>query len=458
MQIKSKRNFFLLTFLVVIKFSYIYLNVLMLPDLWQTFDFDRKIDLTNILFEMVFYLICLGVYSKFYRRGNAICFLMTVLFCIYFIPINSTMSLSSYSIEYFVSVNIYCILLFYLLGKLAQKSEKEERILGGFFDNSKGLLTAFRVVTIVTCFLTFGYVYIISGEINFTKVFQEETYDVRAQLADFYMDNTDGMLAYMMLIWSAFYSMVLIIGLYLAIVYKHYLDSLLILITYFALYTLSMEKSLLMKPIIAIFISFMVRKKKLNQVSELFIGGFVLLMIISIIEYIVAKESVIYTLIIRRIAYMPSYLTHVYYDFFNAHDKVWFTRDVFQLDKIVNLIYSGRYSTGIVQTIAEEVYGGGIPSPNTGLFAEAFAQAGYLGVLIFPPIVVLAFKYLYKCSRNFGIGASMVILAQFALSMISIQLLWSRAVVQILIFVLFTLVMMKMAPNKKYIFRSKKTI
>ena len=68
---------------------------------------------------------------------------------------------------------------------------------------------------------------------------------------------------------------------------------------------------------------------------------------------------------------------------------------------------------------------------------------------IFPPLVVLSFKYLHKCSKNFGAGASMVILAQFALSMTNIQLLASRTVIQILLFLLLTLLIKKFAPKQR---------
>lgn len=450
MQSLSKKNTTLLLFLmVIIKALYIYLNVLMLPDRWQVFDFDRNIALSNLLIEAVFYFPVLAIYLKFYQKGNPISFLATILFCVYFIPNNSCMSLSSYSMGYFTAVNVYCLFLFIFIGKLTLKVEKEEQSERDYLNSNKTFQTTFRIVTIVTCVLTIGYVFLIDGGLNFSKVFEEDMYDVRAQLAEFYMQNTDGLLAYIMLIWTAFYSLVLIMGLYLALVNKHYIDALFILFTYCALFTLSMEKGLLMRPVIAIFLSILTRKGKLNSASELFAFGFALFMLVSGVEYFSNKESVIYSVVIRRISYMPAYLTHTYYEFFDVHDKVWFTRDLFQLEKFVRLIYPGSYSTGIVQTISEEVFDNGIPSPNTGLFAEAFSQTGYWGILIFPPIVVLAFKYLNKCSSNFGVGASMVILTQFALSMTNMQLLSSRTVIQILLFLLLTLLIKKSAPKQR---------
>ena len=436
---RIKRN--MLIILCSIKVLYIYLNVLMLPEYWSLFPFDRNINLSFVIIEFVFFFIGLRIFLSFYKQGNPISFLSTILICLYFIPNNSCMTLSGYDFVYYLLVNSFCFILFFLLGLLSKHIEKKKYISNSLFENSATLRNTFRFITILTCFLTIGYVYLIGGGINISKIVQEDTYDVRAQLADFYMKNTDGLLAYIMLIWTAFYTIVLILGLYLALVYKHYLDVIFILFTYLALYTLSMEKSLLMKPIIAIFVSIIARKRKLIYSNETFTLGYVGLMIISWVEYLFREESVIYTVLIRRVAYMPAYLTHVFYDFFDTHEKYWFTRDFFQLEKLVRTVYPGHYTSTIVQTISEEIYDGGIPSPNNGMFAEAYAQAGVWGIFIIPPLICIAFKYLYKCTKNFGVGASMVVLAQFALSLISVQLLSPRNVVQILIFIILTMLL-----------------
>lgn len=431
--------------LILVKILYIVSNVLLLLELWQRFDFDRNINLSGLYIESVFFMIGLWLFLKYYIKGNPISFLVTFIFCLYFIPNNSCISLSDYKILYFIEVNTFCIILIWLLGRLATKLKNKDYIRQELFETSKSFRTVFRVITLITCVLTLGYVYIINGEIDFSKVFQEDTYDIRAELAEFYMNNTDGILAYMMLLWTAFNSTVLIIGFYISLRYKKILDVIAILIAYFALYTLSMEKGIIMMPLIAIFVSFF--KNRLKNVCELFVIAYLSMLIITCLEYAFSEESVVYTLVVRRVAYMPAYLTHTYYDFFSTHAHYWFTRDVFQLEKLVRIIVPPAYSEGIVKVISDYCYDGGIPSPNTGLFAEAYAHCGTWGIIIFPPIVALVFKYVYKYSMVFGAGASIVILSKIALDLINVQMLSSRSVIQIL-FLLLTIALIKILAKK----------
>lgn len=132
---------------------------------------------------------------------------------------------------------------------------------------------------------------------------------------------------------------------------------------------------------------------------------------------------------------MPQYLSHAYYEFFNTHDKVWLTRDFFQLEKLVRMVYPGSYEHGAVTVISENCFPG-IPSPNTGLFAEAFLQMGYWGIIVFPAIYAYIFKVYYKASLLFGEGAPQVLLVGFFLSLINIQLLAPRGILVVLVFLL----------------------
>lgn len=55
------------------------------------------------------------------------------------------------------------------------------------------------------------------GSISLSGVFSEDIYDSRAALAEFYVQNTDGAIAYLMTIWGAIYASMLLIGLYLSL-------------------------------------------------------------------------------------------------------------------------------------------------------------------------------------------------------------------------------------------------
>ena len=437
--IKNKAHYIILV--ILIKIMYIYLNVLMLPEEWASFDFDRNIQISNLIWEIPIFCILLITYLKYLRPGHPISFAITVLFCIYFIPSNSCLVLSDYNILYYLSINIFNILLIIFLGK-ASFNIKLQNIESKYdeidFQKNKNLNRILRYLTIFTCFGVIAYVYFIGGGIDLSQIFNEDIYGRRAALADLYLMHTDGLIAYIMVFWTAFYSTMLIVGLYISIQNKRYLDVILCLFAYLVLFSFDSQKSILLKPVIAFYIFFLYKRDKLYKVEYVFLIGYFFLCCFSLLEYVSNNESSIYTIVIRRITYMPQYLSHAYYDFFEAHDKLWLTRDFFQLEKIVRLFISSPYQHGAVTIIRDNCFPG-IPSPNTGLFAEAFAQLGYIGVFLMPVVYAYLIRIYYKYSIVFGKGGSNVLLASLALSLTNIQLLAPRGILIVLIFMLVSI-------------------
>lgn len=424
--------------LLFIKLLYVYLNILMLPEEWTKFDFDRNIHIANILYEFIPFIIGIVILLKYLKPGHPISFVAIVFFCMYFIPSNSGLSLSDYDMGYYICINTFDILLLYFLGKIVWNKDVisvENQFESFSSDSNVRLQRTLRYLSLTTCLGVVAYVYFLSGSISLSGVFSEDIYDRRAALAEFYVQNTDGAIAYLMTIWGAIYASMLLIGLYLSLKNKHYVDVVIFVFTYLVLFSLLTEKSVLFKPIIAVFIYILYRSKKIQKAEYLFILGYLFLCVISLIEYYIENESVVYTLVLRRMTYMPQYLSHAYYEFFNTHDKVWLTRDFFQLEKLVRMVYHGSYEHGAVTVISENCFPG-IPSPNTGLFAESFLQMGYLGIIVFPAIYAYIFKVYYKASLLFGEGAPQVLLVGFFLSLINIQLLAPRGILVVLVFLL----------------------
>ena len=424
--------------LLLVKFLYVYLNVLMLPDDWISFNFDRDIHLENVLIEIVSLAIAMGVYLKYLRPGHPLSFVATVFFCMYLIPANSSMSLSNYDFLYFASINLFNILFVYFLGRIANSSEiaNIELLYGSQTDFANQRLNkTLRYLSLFTCLGVIAYVYFLRGTISLEGIFNDDLYDRRAIVADLYLQNTDGAIAYLMTIWGAFYASMLLVGLYLALKNRYIYDIVLFVFTYLVLFSFLTEKSILFKPIIALFVYLLFRTQKLIKAEYLFLAGYIGLCVVSLLEYYIGKESVVFSVVLRRMTYMPQYLSHAYYEYFSMHDKMWLTRDFFQLEKIVRLVIPSSYQHGAVTIISENCFPG-VPSPNTGLFAEAFVQLGYLGVFVFSWLFAYVFKVYYKASLLFGTGAPHVLLCGLFLSLINIQMLAPRGILVVLIFLL----------------------
>lgn len=432
--------------LLLVKFVYIHLNILMLPEIWVNFYFDRNVCLPNIIYELIFFFVYIFVYLHYLRKNSPISFISTVLLCLYIIPSNSTMVLSDYDFTYFFSSNLYNLLLLIFLGKTACSLKNTNAKDGESFWKNEKLQKSIKYVTRITCLGIIFYVYFLQGTISISNIFESDIYEQRAVVADLYLQNTDGFIAYLMTIWKAFYNSMLIIGLYTSFRNGKIYDIALCIFTYLVLFSFESQKTLLFKPIIAIFIYFLARKSKLEKANSYFLFGYIFILCISYVEYYTNSNSIIYSVIIRRIAYMPQYLSHAYYEFFLANDKMWLTHDFFQLEKIVRIFYSGTYNHGIVAVISENCFPG-VPSPNTGMFAEAFSQLGYLGILVFPYIVAKMFGILNKYATYYGEGTPHVLLASLLISIINIQILAPRGILIVLLFILITYIIKKSSFN-----------
>ena len=155
------------------------------------------------------------------------------------------------------------------------------------------------------------------------------------------------------------------------------------------------------------------------------------------------ENSFLFKLVVSRMSYMPSYLNHVYYDFFDVHSKIWFTSDFFPLDKFVSMVLPAPYPQGMVNTISVQVFNETIPSPNTGLFAEAFAQMGYLGIFVFPFIVSFVAIFYTNYSSCYGYAGALILLSSFGMGLTNTALFSTMGMVRILIFVLITWLLVK---------------
>ena len=155
----------------------------------------------------------------------------------------------------------------------------------------------------------------------------------------------------------------------------------------------------------------------------------------SLVEFYNNGESLIFNIVIRRMFYLPSYICSQYYDFFSQNEKLWLRQDAFFVQNIFQRISERPYPYGATKVISEKVYEGCIPSPNTGMIAEPYAQFGILGIFIFPFIIYFIFKYLYHYSSVLGIGAMFVVMFKFYGNLHSMFILTPGSVVAMLVFI-----------------------
>lgn len=431
---KFRTKIFMFFALLAIKLLYLFSVEALLPNFYLAWSFDKNVNFDYLYIELIVFAIVSLIYLHYYKRNCSYSFLSTLLFIMFFVPVNSGLVLSNNDPLYYFLINIYALILIIVLGVFAQKDKREiNKFQVRNIFNSKNRMMAVRVVLLLICLLEILYDYSYNG-LDFSQIFSD-MYDTRGDYTEFVAGNENSLMGYFILILRGITTWTIPIYIYLSIKENHIFDVALGIFCLLADFAVSMEKSTLLILAIIIFIFFLEKTKKMDRISEYTIFSFLGLFVVIFIEKAFTNESFLFSLLIRRMLYIPSYLNSKYYEFFSISDKLWFRQDIFLIQNILSRIIPPSYTHGGTIIISENVFDGILPSPNTGLFGEGYAQMGVLGVFIFPFIVAYIAKLLKNTSEYYGDAASLFVMAKFALKSLSVFLLPSFTSVGILSFI-----------------------
>lgn len=437
--------------LILIKILYIATTASMLPQNYLIWPFDKRVALNLIFFELIPFFVCLFIFMLAFQSSDLICFFSAMLFIVAFIPSNSTLSLSGYSINYYVLTQMYYILFFFALLVVSRKASvhtSNERFEIDSLYTNKRLLTVVRISMVIVCLLLITYVYLYNG-LDFSGLFgNKDMYETRADYADYIAENTGGIISYLYIVINGLFGWLMPVFLYYSLISKKKLDIFLCIFTYAAYYTISMQKGILMIIPVILVIAYLHHNMSFSKITGTLTKMFVLLFLITILEYVIRGESFVYELIIRREFYIPSYMSEKYYSFFCGNTKEWFTQDAFLIQNILRGLLGSAYPSGATSLISQSYFQGLLPSPNTGFFAEAYSQCGALGALIFPFIYTYVVTKVRKIADWYGDGVVAILLVKLFLSMNNVFLLTSSSVIGIILFVIITW-LLKYFSNRK---------
>ena len=429
--------------MLLIKVFYLLIIDEQLPEDYMLWTFHKDVHFEKVPFELFFFFVALFTYLKLYKR-NFFGIFMTLVFVISFVPANSGLSLSNDSYDFYILNNLYAYFLIMVTGLLCVRYKQTGEIKGFDINNvfsRKKNLNTFRVFLLLFVGIVLYRVYLING-LDIGKIFVSQMYDVRAEYAETYSSQTNTMFSYLSIIIGSFSSWFVPIYLYISIRRKMTIDIIVGLFVLLALFSVSMQKSTLFILVVVVYVAWASKKQWLSSFAEHFIYAIAALFIISFIEYSLYGESIIFSMVIRRIFYVPNYMINIHYEFFSDHPKLGFTQDCFFVQNILQRIVPREYAFESVKVISENCFDGLLPAPNAGLFAEAFAQLGIIGLFVFPFIHIGIVRYVVKYTSWYGMGISIIILVKLYLSMMSVYILASAYSVGILIFI-FTSIFIK---------------
>lgn len=426
--------------LLLLKLTYIYMVIKLLPEDYMLWSFRKDIHVSNIVFELLPFSIALFIYLRMYRH-NAISVFCTMLFMVAFIPANSGLTLSNDPLDFYLQINVYLILLLYLLGRYSVREGnldyqgQQNNIL---FKNKQK--KKFRYIIIIALLVEIYQIYQYNG-LNILSIFSSVMYDVRADYAESFAEKTGSLFTYLTIILRAFTNWLLLIFLYYSIIKKNVVDVFFCIFVVLAIFSMQMMKSTLFVLVVVLYAAWATLKNKLNNISEVLITSIFIFFVLAFVEYSLCETDVIFNVVIRRLFYVTDYMEYCHYEFFSTHHKLWFTQDFFGVQNVFSHIFGRFYTRESVGVISDNCFEGLLPAPNSGLFAEGYAQLGYLGTIIFPFIHAKLIYWVYTVSSNYGHGAAFIIMVKLCLSMLSIYIFASAYFVPLLIFASVTYIL-----------------
>lgn len=142
--------------------------------------------------------------------------------------------------------------------------------------------------------------------------------------------------------------------------------------------------------------------------------GISLLGFFSVLEYKIFETFYISAIVIRRVMFVPQSLNIRYYDFFSTH-----TPDYFRLSLFKYIGFESPYNSSLGALIGSYYSGNNNLNANNGLFSDAYANFGTIGILIMPLLLILLLKFIDVLSNGLTVDAILGAIITFTVSLIS---------------------------------------
>lgn len=239
------------------------------------------------------------------------------------------------------------------------------------------------------CFFMVAYLffwYIVSGaasnfNLDLSKVY--EFRDENAKLTNF------GILSYLNSWVIGVFNLSLIA--YALLKKKYILLSILILVQIF-FYGVSAHKAVLFTPLVIYSIYFYLSRTKSMATVPI---AFSSMIVVCMAFYFYNDNTILGSLFIRRVFFVPANLTFVYFDFFSNNSFAYWTNSF-------SFMGSAVYPEGIPSAVGMYL---GIEDlrANNGFISSAFAQAGVFGVFIYAILMIFILKIIDQLSEDIGV-------------------------------------------------------
>lgn len=283
------------------------------------------------------------------------------LYMIRVVPMTSFIAFMPQDNLYLIYNVLYWILLFLIIEKIPYKRLR-----------NKGSIFAVYFVTIISIFAVLW----VSGYYAHFRLHLSlmDVYDLRDNARTFKIPL---LLDY---IWAATYNIIPILIVYFIVNKKFSIAALLIFVGILN-FSINGSKSAFFKILFCLFL-FLFHKKNIRKAI---LPLFVFISVLTVGAYLFLNDVFLSTLITRRVFFVPNQLDTFYYDYICKHVPLYFNTEEF--GKLTFLI--GEDSFNMFDMRA-----------NNGLFSDAYANLGPIGVFVFPIILGIFLNFFCSVCRK----------------------------------------------------------
>jgi hypothetical protein len=333
--------------------------------------FTLSLSWENVLFSII--LILITVYLMPVATFRASDLLVQIWYLIGYIPILLFYMLNGEEINYVIFVSIcFGILIFFQRNSFTFKIPNLKQAYLGYL-----LILFILVYTYGVLISSHGFVF------NLSIL---DVYDIRSEYVGF--ASVYPFLSYFV-VWQGY----VINPMLLSICLKHrkYLLSTIVLLLFFLLFSITGFKNLLTGAFFVVLILFFIKRQ--NSLSLLSSGLSLLVVGSGVITELTGRIEFV-SIAARRLFFLPARLNFIYYEYFSVNPKTNLGYSIFS--SFVDYPYELPPS-GIIASYLDPSKNSGA---NAGFLADAYANFGFVGMVVFTLILVLMLRLMDSISKG----------------------------------------------------------
>lgn len=366
--------------------------------------FDYSFSNVNFIVSWIFTILLSLRFHKIFNKTNKkpqrlSTYVVFLLYLLSYIPTMTLCAFENFSIKFTILVSVYWTLIIFLeyafcsIRKAQKVSALNEPIQPIAKNN-----TAIVVLSVAVIFSILGFSYYYRGfaiDLNLDDVYVLRYGEIR---------SLGGILKYIY-IWTGVLASVLCIY---SIQNKKYCSFAIWVFLLILYYSISGTKTTIFVMLASIFAVILKLKDNMWLVPTLFI----MLNCCAIIEPLV-EIGYFNGFWGLRTLFLPSNLTHMYYEYFSANGPDYWARSFMRHFGAVS-----KYDMDFGHIIDIEMYhASGEGNSNTGMFGSAYANWGDFCIIVYPCIMLVVFAFMNWCSKAVSIEYSYVLLINYAFAL-----------------------------------------